>query len=177
MKNVRNRKLISSIVAIVFAVLVMAACFFINMENAWMGFWANLGHMIATIFFIVFWSGFVLISRRSETLRKAALIISLLVCVSSVCSFIFHRMECGFLLMIVAILTSMLSYTLFYGFSYFFHFGALEKVRILLKNGSGSIIDIIAVAISVLWLVFAIRNVVQASRKKKMRESMYGRSR
>lgn len=171
-KSVRNKKRISSIVAIILAVLVIAVCFFINLGSSWMGHPANLGQLIATGFFIVFWSGFVFVSRRGEALRKAALIISLLVCISSVCGCVFRLTEDGFLLLIVAILTSILSSSLFYGFSYFAKLKVLNGIKVL---GHWTIVDIIAVAISILWLVFAIRNIVQANRKKKMRGNMYGR--
>lgn len=169
-----NRGRIFSAAAIVIAVLVMAVCFAVNLGSAWMGDRATMGQLLVTVFYILFWSGFLFFSKRRETLRKAALIITVIVLLSSICRLIFQLIELGFLSMIAAILTGALSMTLFYGFTYFRGVSVLARFRLF---DAWSLVDLAAVVISAIWLAAAIRNVAEGSRRKKLRESARGRAR
>lgn len=160
----RRKKLVSSVVAIVLAMIVMAVCIIYNCGGAWKGGPASAPHLLITIVYIVFWSAFILFSGRREWARGVSFAVSLVVCIASVLCLIYRVTEFGGdVMLIAAVLASALSGSLFYGFRMFLGWTVLYAI---------------AAVISAFWFVFALRNIITNSRREKMRQGQrtHGRS-
>ena len=137
MKNSNSKYIfwLGLILAIVVTVVVFAA----NLSGAWLGSPASVGHIIMTVSYMVFWGVFTWLSVKQVPLRKIVFVISLLTLISATISFICVATNQGFI--IEALMSAFVSVP-FYGVRNFTSWEGLYGC---------------AFAISVVWFVFAFR--------------------
>lgn len=126
-----------SLLGIMGALLVVLACLALNMGSAWEGGPAGAGHLLVTVFYILFWSLFLFVSRAYLPLVNLSAVVSFVTLVSAAVGAASVLNEDGSLL---AALLSVISAVPFYGLRLFagwrFVYGA-------------------AAILSLCWLVFA----------------------
>lgn len=127
------------------ALAVMVGCFLSNLGGAWMGGPANPWQFAATVLYLIFWGVFTVATRRFGVLAKVSFLISLLTFIGAVNSLIMRLLSEGWIL---AALISTFASVPFYG------------LRLLM---GWTPLYAMASAVSLVWLIFAGRNVKRLS--------------
>ena len=122
------------------ALAVMVGCFVSNIGGAWMGGPADAGQFIATVFYILFWGLFTVMTRQYGVLAKVSFIISLVTFIGALNSLVMRLLSEGWIL---AALISTFASVPFYGLRLFMDWTALYAV---------------ATGISLVWLIYSAVN-------------------
>lgn len=130
----------SNLIWIGIALAVMIGCFVLNIGGAWMGGPADVGQFIATVFYILFWGLFTVMTKQYGVLAKVSFIISLVTFIGAFNSLIMRLISGGWIL---AALISMFASVPFYGLRLFMDWTLLYAV---------------ATCISLVWLIYTAVN-------------------
>lgn len=121
-----------TIFGIIIALAVMIACLGINTGGAFEGGPANIGELITTILYCIFWGVFTVVSRHIGPLVTTSFVISLLSAISAINGLVWRLLgEGGFIAAFISIFTSIP----FYGFRYFMGWTSLYAVASVLSLG------------------------------------------
>lgn len=131
--NVRKK-----LFGIIIAIALMISCFVINTGGAWEGGAAQIGHLVVTLIYLIFWGVFTVISRKYSPLIKISFVISLLTFISSANGMIWKMFgQGGFVSAFISIFTSIP----FYGLRTFMDW---------------SMLYVAATVLSLCWLIYTI---------------------
>lgn len=123
---------------IIVAIALMISCFVINTGGAWEGGPAQIGHLVVTIIYLIFWGVFTVISRKYSPLVKMSFVISLLTFISSISGLVWRMFgQGGFVSAFISIFTSIP----FYGLRSFMDW---------------SMLYVAATVLSLCWLIYTI---------------------
>lgn len=121
-----------TIFGIIIALAVMIACLGINVGGAFEGSPANVGELITTILYCIFWGVFTVVSRHIGPLVTTSFVISLLSTISAINGLVWRLLgEGGFIAAFISIFTSIP----FYGFRFFMGWTELYAVASVLSLG------------------------------------------
>ncbi len=135
------------LLGIILAAAAVISCFVINIGGAWMGDPASLGSLAATLFYLLFWGVFTVLSRNYRPLTNVAFIVSLLTFISAFNGLVWRLLgEGGFFAALIAIFAAVP----FYGLTAFLGWTAVYGV---------------SAAISLFWLVYTGRNLRRLQRE------------
>lgn len=124
-RNIRRHLL-----GIILAIAFMISCFIINAPGAWEGGPAQIGHLITTIVYLIFWSIFSILSRKYKPLLNVSFVISLLTVISSANGLMWRLLDQGgFISAFISIFTSIP----FYGLRMFLDWTGLYFVATVLS--------------------------------------------
>ena len=147
-KNEGTRRMYATIIWISLAVIVTAGCFASNLGGAWMGHPAKSAHFLMTAVYIIFWGLFTFSTRSKTAMVWISVVMSALTTIGAVSSFVMRLLHSGFVFS--AILSTFASVP-FYGLRFLMDWTPLYAI---------------ASVISLLWLIYSLRNllVIRTSR-------------
>ena len=139
-KNESTHKIYANTIWISLAVIITAGCFASNLGGAWMGHPAKFAQFLMTTVYIIFW-GLFTFSTRSKTAKLwISVVMSTLTFIVSLTSLGMRMLHSGFIF--AAILSTFASVP-FYGLRFLMDWTSLYAI---------------ASVISLLWLIYSIRN-------------------
>ena len=128
-------------VAGIIAMLVLVySSIVVNANGAAWGGNAGFDSFFMTLFFILFWSMFIVVYKNNTVLAKLYYVLSLLMCMAATCGFLLRLMETGGF--ISAMLVSLVAVP-FYGFTMFVDW---------------TVVYGIATAVTLWWMIYGGRN-------------------
>ena len=139
-KNEDNQKMCANIIWISMAVIVTAGCFASNLGGAWMGHPAKSTHFLMTVVYIIFWGLFTFSTRTKPVTVWISVVMSGLTFIGAVSSLVMRLLNSGFIF--AAILSTFASVP-FYGLHFMMDWTPLYAI---------------ALVISLLWLIYSLRN-------------------
>ena len=140
MKNAGTRRRYAELIWISLAVIVTAGCFASNLGGAWMGHPAKVAQLLMTAVYLIFWGLFTFSTRKKTAPVWISVVMSTLTSIGAVSSLVMRLLHSGF--MFAPILSTFASVP-FYGLRLWMDWTPLYAI---------------ASVISLLWLVYSLRN-------------------